>query len=168
MFKADESRSKIDAVWEGTTVRMFLMVQLLRQLRFHSLYCSLQVAQPPAHPRWQRVLDLLRLIGRKGRRPKTESPRVCTSGLRKDFCGPETEARPELGDHVSWNKQSDCEAMSVPVNWKPCKQTRFCQSNPETATSCFENLETATSRFAAPEVKGPRAVSLKAIVDALF
>ena len=59
--------------------------------------------------------------------------------------------------------------MSVPVNWKPCKQTRFCQSNPETATnSHFENLETATSRFAAPEVKGPRAVSLKAIVDALF
>ena len=60
--------------------------------------------------------------------------------------------------------------MTVLVNWKPCKQTRFCQSNPETATSCFENLETATSRFAAPEVKGPsaRAVSLKAIVDALF
>ena len=58
--------------------------------------------------------------------------------------------------------------MLVPVNWKPCKQTRFCQSNPETAASCFENLETATSRFAAPEVKGPRAVSLKAIVDALI
>ena len=113
-------------------------------------------------------LELLQLIGRKGRRTTTESPRVCASGLRKGFCGPETEARPELGDHVSWNKQSDCEAMSVPVNWKPCKQTRFCQSNPETATSCFENLETATSRFAAPEVKGPRAVSLKAIVGALF
>ena len=71
-------------------------------------------------------LDFLRLIGRKGRRPKTESPRVCTFGLRKGFCGPEPEARPELGDHVSWNKQSDCEAMAVPVNWKPCKQTRFC------------------------------------------
>ena len=113
-------------------------------------------------------LDLLQLIGRKGRRTTTESPRVCTSGLRRGFCGPEPEPRPELGDHVSWNKQSDCEAMSVPVNWKPCKQTRFCQSNPETSTSCFENLETATSRFAAPEVKGPRAVSLKAIVDALF
>ena len=55
MSNADESRPKIAAVWEGTTARMFLIVQLLRLLRFHPLYCSSQVAQPPAHPPWQRA-----------------------------------------------------------------------------------------------------------------
>ena len=83
----------------------------------------------PAHPQWQRVPEQESeplATNCKGRRASTESPRVCTSGLRQGFCGPEPEARPELWDHVSWNKQSDCEAMAVPVNWKPCKQTRFC------------------------------------------
>ena len=129
MIKA-ESHSKIDTVWEGTSdVRMLVMVQLLRLLGFHPLYCSSQVAQPAAHPRWRRVPEQESeplATNCKGRQTSTESPRVCTSGLRQGFCGPEPEARPELWDHVSWNKQSDCEAMAVPVNWKPCKQTRFC------------------------------------------
>ena len=55
MIKA-ESLSKIAAVWEGTSdVRMLLIIQLLRLLRFPPLYCSSQVAQPAAHPQWQRV-----------------------------------------------------------------------------------------------------------------
>ena len=131
MFNADESRSKIALVWEGTSdVRTlwssnccgcsgFILFTAPRKL--HNL--------PHIHSDKEflnKNLELLQLIGRKGRRTTTKSPRVCTSGLRKGFCGAEPEPRPELGDHVSWNKQSDCEAMAVPVNWKPCKQTRFC------------------------------------------
>ena len=133
MIKA-ESLSKIAVVWEGTSdVRMLVIVQLLRLLRFHPLYCSSQVAQPAAHPQWQRVPQqesgaLATNCSERSTNNNRISLCVCVHlvGEKVSVDQREPEARPELGDHVSWNKQSDCEAMSVPVNWKPCKQTRFC------------------------------------------
>ena len=106
-----------------------LIVQLLRLLRFHPLYCSSQVAQPPAHPQWQRVPQQESeplATNCKGRRQQNLAVCVHLVGEKVSVDQREPEERPELGDHVSWNKQSDCEAMAVPVNWKPCKQTTFC------------------------------------------